>query len=158
MLSRAGAEGMETSNIWYFAYGSNPNIGQMMNRVRQWSASERAVAKGYERVFNHLSQRWGGLTANLRFTDNPDDVVEGAIYLIPKEKLRVLTQYEGTKPTDILVEADGALIMAKAYIFGSSEKAGKPPAAYLEVMLTGLRQHGYSEEVIERVRNLAESQ
>jgi cation transport regulator ChaC len=149
---------MEASDVWYFAYGSNLNIGQMMTRVGEWTVSKRAVAKGYKLVFNVQSKRWGGLAANLVRTDNIDDRVYGAIYLILKEKLNVLTRYEGPKPTDILVEADGIQITAKAYVFLTSREPGKPPDAYLEVMLVGLRQHGYSEEVIEKVKNLAKSE
>ena len=148
---------MEASDTWYFAYGSNLNMGQMMTRVGEWIVSKRAVAKGYKLVFNVQSRRWGGRAANLVRTGNIDDSVEGAIYRITKEKLDVLTQYEGRTPAGIPVEADGVPITAKAYIFPTSGRPGKPPAAYLQVMLVGLRQHGYREEAIERVRKLAES-
>jgi cation transport regulator ChaC len=148
---------MEASDVWYFAYGSNLNIGQMMNRVGEWAVSKRAVAKGYKLVFNVQSKRWGGLTANLINTDNIGDRVYGAIYHVSKEKLAVLTRYEGPKPTDIPVEADGVQIIAMAYIFRARGEPGRPPDAYLEVMLAGLRQHGYSEETIENVKKLAKS-
>ena len=148
---------MNASDTWYFAYGSNLNMGQMMTRVGEWIVSKRAVAKGYKLVFNFESGRWGGCAANLIRTDNINDSVDGAIYRIPKEKLDVLTQYEGRNPEEIRVEADGLPITAKAYIFPTSEKPGKPPHAYLQVMLVGLRQHGYPEEAIEKVKKAAES-
>ena len=148
---------MGDREVWYFAYGSNLNIGQMMSRVGEWTVSKRAVAKGYKLVFNVQSKRWGGLAANLVRTDNITDRVYGAIYSILNEKLNVLTQYERVGPTDIFVEADGAKITAKAYVFGTSREPGRPPAAYLEVMLVGLRQHGYSEQEIEKIKKLAES-
>lgn len=148
---------MDASNTWYFAYGSNLNMGQMMTRVGEWTVCKRALAKGYKLVFNVQSRGWGGLAANLVRTNNVDDRVYGAIYHIPEEKLAVLTQYEGKEPTCMHIEAEGALIMAKAYIFTTSREPGRPPDAYLEVMQVGLRQHGYSEEVIEEVKKLAES-
>ena len=148
---------MDASNTWYFAYGSNLNMGQIMTRVGEWTACKRAVAKGYKLVFNFCSRRWNGLTANLVRTNDTNDRVYGAIYHIPEEKLDVLTQYEGEEPTDIPIEADGAQIMAKAFVFKPSREPGKPSNAYLQVMLVGLRQHGYSEEVVEKVKKLAES-
>jgi cation transport regulator ChaC len=148
---------MEASHTWYFAYGSNLNMGQMMTRVGEWIVCRRAVAKGYKLVFNFQSRRWGGYAANLIKTDKIDDSVDGAIYRIPKETLDVLTQYEDRKPEEILVDADGIPIRAKVYIFPASEKPGNPPDAYLQVMLVGLRQHGHPEQAIERVRKSAGS-
>lgn len=147
---------MNHSNTWYFAYGSNLNTGQMTTRIGEWTGSKRAVAKGYKLAFNVQSRRWGGLAANLVRTNNADDRVYGAIYRIRKQKLDVFTRYEGAEPTDVEVEADGVQIMAKAYIFETSKDSGRPPAAYLEVIFAGLRQHGYPEEVIERLKELAE--
>jgi len=149
---------MDASNTWYFAYGSNLNTGQMMTRVGEWTVCKTAVAKEYKLVFNVQSRRWGGLAANLIRTNNVDDRVYGAIYRILNEKLDVLTQYEGVEPTDILIDADGVQITAKAYVFRTSREPGRPLDAYLEVMLVGLRQHGYSEEAIERVKKLARFQ
>ena len=149
---------MDASNTWYFAYGSNLNMGQMMTRIGEWITCKRAVAKGYKLVFNVCSRRWGGLAANLISTNNIEDRVYGAVYHISKEKLDILTRkYERRKPEEIPVEADGVSIPAKAYIFPTSGKRGKPPDAYLETILVGLRQHGYSEEVIEEVKKSAES-
>lgn len=146
-----------TEEVWYFAYGSNLNIGQMMTRVGEWTVSKKAVLKGYILKFNVHSPRWGGLTANLVRTDNPRDKVYGALYRIPKEKLDVLSTYEHRKPTDILFETDGVNLQAKTYIFKTPRASGNPPKAYLNVMLTGLTQHGYPEEVINEVNKIAKT-
>jgi len=148
---------MELSFVWYFAYGSNLNMGQMMNRVGEWTVCKRAMAKGYKLVFNVQSRRWGGLAANLVRTYEVDDTVYGAIYHILSKQLDVLTQYERVAPTDVCVEADGDTTIARAYIFRNSREPGKPPDAYLEVMLAGLRQHGYPEETVGKVKKLAKS-
>jgi sulfite reductase (NADPH) flavoprotein alpha-component len=148
---------MTEKEVWYFAYGSNLNIGQMMNRVGEWTVSKRAMLKGYKLKFNVCSPRWGGLTANIIRTDNPDDRVHGALYLILREKLNVLNAYEGGTPTDAVAEADGVSLPAKVYIFETSREPGNPPEAYLNVMLTGLRQHGYPEAVITEVMGIAKT-
>jgi len=148
---------MTKDEVWYFAYGSNLNIGQMMNRVGEWTVSKRAVLKEYKLKFNVHSPRWGGLTANVVKTDNPGDKVYGALYRILREKVDVLSTYEGTKLTDTPVEADGVNLQAKTYIFKTSRVSGNPPEAYLNVMLTGLRQHGYPEAVIEEVKKIVQN-
>ena len=148
---------MTEDEVWYFAYCSNLNIGQMMNRVGEWIVSKRAVLKGYELRFNVCSPRWGGLTANMVRTDNSDTKVYGALYRISREKLSVLSTYEGIKTTDIAAEADGENLRAKTYIFKARRVSGKPPEAYLNVMLNGLRQHGYPDKVIEEVRKIAQN-
>ena len=43
---------MASEEVWYFAYGSNLNVGQMMNRVGEWSSSNRATLPGYKLMFN----------------------------------------------------------------------------------------------------------
>lgn len=147
---------MNDNNVWYFAYGSNLNMDQMMTRIGEWLACKKAVAKGYRLAFNVQSKRWGGLAANVVRTNSLDDIVHGVIYRIPVEKLAVLTILEGVEPTDIEIESEGVRRKAKAYVFTTSEEPGRPPDTYLEVMLTGLRQHSYSEDVIERVEKVAE--
>ena len=141
--------------VWYFAYGSNLNIGQMMSRVGEWTVSKRALVCGYRLVFNVQSSRWGGLAANIKRTDNPDDKVYGAIYRITRDKLDVLKSYENKPPVDITVDSDGQRIESKVFIFDPSKKSGKPPDSYINVMSLGLKQHGYPEAVIEEVEKAA---
>jgi hypothetical protein len=146
---------MSTSEVWYFAYGSNLNIGQMMTRVGEWIISNKAILKNYKLVFNVNSPRWGGMTANLVKTDNPNDIVYGVLYSISPEKLDVLSVYEKNKPADILVETDGGKLQAKAYIFQTARASGHPSDAYLNVIVDGLIQHGYSEDIIQQVKKIA---
>lgn len=146
---------MDEKAIWYFAYGSNLNIGQMITRIGEWVVSKRAVLGGHKLVFNVPSKRWGGLAANIIRTGNANDRVYGVVYRILREKLDVLTHYEGVPPLDTEVEADNVRVTAKAYVFNTTRKPGTPPDAYLNVMLTGLRQHDYPEEVIEAVKKIA---
>ena len=89
---------MASEEVWYFAYGSNLNVGQMMNRVGEWSSSNRATLPGYKLMFNVRSSRWGGLTSNMVKTGNPNDKVYGVLYRIIMEKLSVLSTYERHRP------------------------------------------------------------
>jgi cation transport regulator ChaC len=146
---------MFKEEIWYFAYGSNLNIGQMINRVGEFTGVKKANLKEYKLVFNVNSKRWGGLAANLRYTGNPEDETPGVIYRLIKEKISVLNIYEGVEPSDITVEAEGQKITAKVYLFNSSRPSGQPPTSYLNVITEGLRQHGYPETVIEETKEIA---
>jgi len=104
-----------------------------------------------------ISSRWGGMAANIKETGNNQDVVYGAIYLISHRKLGVLTDYEHVKPVTVTVESQGTQILAQIYIFPKKGATGRPPDAYLNTMLEGLRQHGYKEDVIEKVRHIAQN-
>jgi len=143
-------------DVWYFAYGSNLNMSQMMTRVGEWKTSAKATLKGYRLLFNVESQRWGGMAANLRKTTNPQDIIYGAIYLISNSKLCVLTDYEHVEPQSVMVESEGKQVSANIYIFSTNRTPAKPPPAYLNTLLDGLRQHGYGEDVIEEVKRISE--
>src|SRR6267143_2043643 len=81
---------------WYFAYASNLNIFQMMKRVGEWSTSKRAQLRGWKLAFVvPAHEKWGGSGATIKRADNPTDIVHGAIYLLQKEKITVLSTYEG---------------------------------------------------------------
>lgn len=144
-------------DVWYFGYGSNLNMGQMMVRVGEWKKSAKAALKGYRLLFNVNSPRWGGKAANVKNSGNHQDLVYGAIYLISKSKLSVLTDYENEKPQEVEVESEGQKISSQIYIFPSKNAAARPPDTYLNTMLEGLRQHGYEEEIIEKVKHIAEN-
>lgn len=148
---------MNKNEVWYFAYGCNVNTGQITSRVGECSVSRRAILKGYKRVFNVRSTQWGGLTANVIKTGDKEDEVPGVLYRITGEKLDVLTRYEGKPPVDVTVETeDGTPVQAQCYVFNPSRTPGKPPESYLNLILAGLKQHGYGEEVAEEVRRSAE--
>lgn len=146
---------MDENEVWYFAYGSNLNKNQMRERIGEWRASERAVVKEHKLVFNVKSSRWGGLAANLIKTQNAKDRVYGAVYRIQKEQLDKMTQFESTSPRDISVESGLVEMLAKIYIFKTIRESGKPPSHYLKTILDGLKQHGYSKKIIEKVKNAA---
>jgi cation transport regulator ChaC len=141
--------------VWYFAYGSNLSMSQMLARVGEWRTSRKAVLKGWKLVFNVQSPYWDGKTANIVQTNNPKDIVYGAIYEITKQKLSVLTEYEHKDSLDIEVESEESKIHAKAYVFKGTESA-RPPKPYLETIMSGLRQHGYEEDRADHVRRIAD--
>lgn len=79
----------------------------------------------------------------------------GAIYLIPQSKLGVLTTYERVEPESVMVKSEGKQFSAKTYIFPTNRASEKPPDTYLDTVLIGLWQHGYEEDIIEKVKHFA---
>lgn len=150
-----GRSGYLRNPVWYFAYGSNLNVGQMRRRVGQWQSCEKAFLKGWRLVFNVPSGRWGGLAANIVQTKRDQDRVWGVLYRISQTQLDVLTTFEGILPVSITVETGGQQVPAKVYIFDSKEVPGRPPAPYLDTTLEGLRQHGYDQAAVSSVLEAA---
>ena len=142
--------------VYYFAYGSNLNIFQMLKRVGEWTTSKRAYLEGHKLIFNFESRRWGGNTANIQKTGNIQDRVYGVIYLLKEEKIAVLTNYEGPDSgphyTDVKLEDGSVIHHVAVYRWDSKEPSEKPPKAYQDTILEGLIQHGYPQDVTEQVQ------
>ena len=149
---------MQQDMVWYFAYGSNLSIPQMLGRVGEWQTSRKAILKGWKLIFNVDSKRWGKGAANIVETEDPNDIVYGGIYLIKKEKLCVLSTYEGVLPKDVTVNSEGKDVEAKTYIFRKDKKPIDPLKAYLQTIIDGLRQHGYNEDVVKQIYKAAKAQ
>ena len=143
------------SKVYYFAYGSNLDPSQMKDRVGEWISSERVRAEGYKLVFNVKSGRWGGWAANLKKTDFIDDKSYGVVYGISNQQLIKMTGYEGgIDPISISVKKENNQEQknVKAYIWPKEEPSHEPPEAYKKAIITGLKQHGYDQEIIEKVQ------
>lgn len=144
------------NEVAYFAYGSNLDISQMKKRVGEWIASERVYVTGYKRVYNVWSgKNWKGWAANLKKTGVSSDKVCGVVYIITDEQLNKLTaKYEHKEPTLISVRLENSQERSgiNSYIWTKEEPSHEPPAAYKDAIIRGLRQHGYLEDVIDKVQ------
>jgi hypothetical protein len=139
---------------YYFAYGSNLNIFQMMKRVGEWKTSKRAYLEGHKLVFNVESPRWGGYAANIKETGSNMDKVHGVVYLLKEEKISVMTSYERISPVYLNVKSeDGSVINDVAvYRWNKNKSSSNPPIVYGNTIIEGLEQHGYPQDIIEKVR------
>lgn len=124
----------------------------MKERIGNWKTSEKALLNGWKLVFNVPSSTWGGGAANIVKTDNPNDVVYGAIYEITRSQIEILTKrYEKVSPKTLDVESDGKVIEAKTYVFNQGRPKLKPKSKYLEKITEGIVDHGYSNDVIQAI-------
>jgi len=142
------------SDVYYFAYGSNLDPSQMKERVGEWISSERVLAEGYKLVFNVKSRRWGGWAANLKKTDSIEDKLYGVMYEITNQQHVTMSGFEGIDPISISVKKENNQEQknVKAYIWPKEELSHEPPEAYKKAIITGLKQHGYNQEIIEKVQ------
>lgn len=146
------------SKVWYFAYGSNLDIGQMMTRVGEWEISKKAMLHGWELVFDKPS-KWWQAAANIR--KNSSEIVFGVVYLITAEKFEVLKTYELgydeiVIPRDTIdFESNESEVSVKTFVYTRKNSPKKPHPKYLNLIVKGLKQHGYEEDVIERVKQIA---
>ncbi len=131
--------------MYYFAYGSNLNRKQMLERCPDSKPKFIATLPNYKLVFVGWSRQWrGGVTSIKHFRG---ERVLGAIYEVSDRDLRRLDSYEGyprnTNRLNVMVfNEDSEPIQAVTYIkAGQSEETQLSPE-YLSVIQQGYRDWG----------------
>jgi gamma-glutamylcyclotransferase (GGCT)/AIG2-like uncharacterized protein YtfP len=143
---------------WYFAYGSNLCVEQMIQRTGPIGDEEFqhiALLPGYRLVFN-MRGGDGRVYANII---QPGDGVLGVLYHCRQTALARLDVYEeGYDRRRILVMLEsGALLKAMAY-FAKPEcttDEGVPSAEYLEIILQGARRQSLPARYIALIEERA---
>ncbi len=79
----------------YFAFGSNMDPDQMIERVGPIEHYEPKTLRGYTLVFNKFSVNRQCGAANLLKTEQADDIVEGVMYTLSKSQMDALDICEG---------------------------------------------------------------
>ena len=88
----------------YFAFGSNLDKKRLIERVG-WCKTVKAIkVKQYKLVFNING------FANMQFTGNDNDFVEGVLYALDHDQLHTLDRYEGLYERYYFTIADGTLV------------------------------------------------
>lgn len=77
----------------YFAYGSNLDEAQMLNRCPSAVRGPRAVLRGYALTFGGFSHRWGGAVASI--VRAREEEVRGLLYAIDADDVARLDRFEG---------------------------------------------------------------
>ena len=144
---------------WYFAYGSNLLVDQMIARTGMPERAERppriARLADYRLVFQHLAP---GEPAFANIV-SPGEGLLGVVYSCTPAVLEKLDSYEHgyarlpVRVTDQL----GEVLAASAYIVqpAAAPAFGSPNAAYLQKIVHGAWQHGLPPEYIESIVAIA---
>jgi cation transport regulator ChaC len=144
------------SVLWYFAYGSNMNsaVFQVRRGMRP-THTERATLRDYALVFNQPGTPWIEPSfANIEYS--PGSVIEGVLYRITNDEMRLLDISEGNGAYDIVsapVHAD-SLGEVHAYTFLTHNVAHglHPSQRYMNLLVNGAVEHGLSREWVQKLR------
>jgi len=148
------------SRKWYFAYGSNLSKERLRRRIGEWMEEHNATLKGFRLTF---AKSYSGHTSGKAdIKPDPSGEVKGVIYSVTESQLSKLDKYEGVgigvyRRKRVNVESEGKLVSATTYVMVREICPLKPSNEYLEHILKGLEEHGYSKEVMEEVRKIADS-
>lgn len=159
---RAGqGTNMMTLDRWYFAFGSNMDVDQMVERTGPIREVRRACLIGYRIAFNKLGDDKTG-KANIC----PDEFrkVWGVVYLCDPAALEHMDRNEGVRGghyyrEDVQVQLDsGDVLEAVTYIAGRAfiREALTPSESYLQRILKGARFHRLLEKYIEEIQRVAQ--
>ena len=127
---------------YYFAYGSNLNRKQMLERCPQSQPEFMATLPNYRLVFVGWSRQWRGGVASIR--PFRGEKVPGAIYEVSDRDLKRLDSYEGyprnTNRLKVTVfDEDGEPIQAITYIKAGQSEETPPSPEYLAIIQQGYR-------------------
>jgi gamma-glutamylcyclotransferase (GGCT)/AIG2-like uncharacterized protein YtfP len=144
---------------WYFAYGSNLLIDQMIERTGAIGRADqppRIARLAYHRLVFQPCNVGGPAFANILC---PGDGVLGIIYRCQAVDLDKLDTYEAgyERRRMTVVDLAGDSLEAVAYVMQllPSATTGVPTAAYLDRIVRGARHHGFPEEYISQIISTA---
>ena len=129
-------------SVYYFAYGSNLNKKQMLERCPDSKPKFVATLPNYQLVFAGWSRNWRGGVASIK--PFRGEKVLGGIYEVSEECLRRLDKYEvGYNRLKITVfDEDGSPVEALTYIKAGQSEETRPSKDYLTVIQQGYRDWG----------------
>ena len=128
--------------MYYFAYGSNLNRKQMLERCPDSKPKFVATLPNYKLVFVGWARQWrGGVATIKRFRG---EKVPGAVYEVSDRDLRRLDTYEGhpgnyNRLNVTVFDEDGEPIEAITYIKSGQSEETPPSREYLTVIQQGYR-------------------
>ena len=128
--------------MYYFAYGSNLNRKQMLERCPDSQPMFVATLHNYKLVFVGWSRQWRGGVASIK--PFRGERVLGAIYEVSDRDLRRLDSYEGypgnyTRFNITVFDEDGEPIKAITYIKSGQLEETQPSTEYLSLIQQGCR-------------------
>ena len=128
--------------MYYFAYASNLNKKQMLERCPDSKPLLVATLPNYKLVFAGWSRQWRGGVATIKLFRR--ERVLGAVYEISERDLRRLDKYEGypsnyDRMNVTVFGENGKPIEAVTYIKSGRLEETQPSKEYLVVIQQGYR-------------------
>lgn len=128
--------------MYYFAYASNLNKKQMLERCPDSKPRLVATLPNYTLVFAGWSRQWRGGYATIKLSTG--EKVIGAIYEVSERDIRRLDSYEGypasyNRINVIVFDEDGKPNEAVTYIKSGRLEEAPPSKEYLAIIQQGYR-------------------
>lgn len=137
---------------YYFAYGSNLLKEQMIERTGNALKKSNFTLKRYKIFFNKKSYDGTG-KANIVYTGNKEDEVEGVLYKVTQDEINKLDHTEGGYERRI-IDTGKDYTKAYAYMSINTCKSLKPSDEYLKKILKGAAQNRLSNDYINKLKSL----
>lgn len=136
----------------YFAYGSNLDERQMLERCPDSRRAFRARLRGHRLDFSHFSaSRWQGGTADI-VPDNAE-IVWGLVYEMGDGDFAKLDRWEGGYERVTLCVEDDAGIQHEVTSYAVREKGSfRPHEVYLGKILSAAERLGFPSEYVAELR------
>jgi len=147
---------MAPNTVWYFAYASNMNRGQMAQRAGALAEEKNARLDNYELNFYKIA-RGGTGTANIVPAEGK--AVYGVLYRVTEQQLKALDRFEGVpehyRRSEVAVlDAEAKKVGAQVYLARKVRKGLKPDRLYLQKIIEGAEEHGLPADYIERLKGI----
>ena len=131
--------------MYYFAYGSNLNKKQMLERCPDSKPRFVATLRNYKLVFVGWSRQWRGGVASIK--PFRGERVLGVLYELSDRDLRRLDSYEGypgsyNRLKVTVFDEDGESVEAITYIKSEQAEEIQPSKEYLSIIQQGCRDWG----------------
>jgi len=128
--------------VYYFAYGSNINRKQMLERCPDSKPIFLATLHNFKLIFAGWSRQWRGGIASIK--PFRGEKVLGAVYEISDRDLRRLDNYEGhpgnyRRLNVTVFNEDGEPVEALTYIKSEQSEETQPSKEYLSLIQQGCR-------------------
>jgi gamma-glutamylcyclotransferase (GGCT)/AIG2-like uncharacterized protein YtfP len=149
---------------WNFAFGSHLSSKQFSKIVGPPQDSRRATLYDYALTFWQAT-RFPAYAIALASGGSPvltpekGATTHGVAYAISEKQLKILDEYEAEwdyERVTLSVEIEGkGLVSAAAHNRRSRARFARPSQDFLDLMVEGLKEHGYADSVIRDVRSAA---
>jgi len=144
--------------MYHFGYGSNLNIEFLRKYLPSAEFVQKAYLPNFEIQFRFWSKkRQGGLSTIM---SNPGNLVHGVIYECDEDEMVELDRIESvpqglyTRDTMLVLGEDGAWQKADLYRVTKPKGPFTPAKSYVELMLSGAREHKLDPEHIKVIEEI----
>lgn len=142
-----------TTPALYFAYGSNMYSGRLKEFAPSATKLENALLAGHMLAFDKVSTADGSGKCHIRKTDDPADLVHGALYLVEAQDWPALDRREGGyRRIDVTVTTPVGPCAATTYMAETVDATLKPFDWYVGYVVAGAEEHGLPAAYLAQIR------